>query len=171
MNISAIQKPNPIQNHHQNVSKTCRLQHSGHLKGGVHDRPFKQYLTRALSAKPFKQHLMEIVPTIGFQALRQNLCDETVSYCTKGPVKVWLYLFLHVANCCFSTLRQNPLLWRETRSARGITIQSKQLYTLSENVFLFAHITALRFQMHLNVLVWMCQCWIFKLLKFKPAYE
>jgi hypothetical protein len=59
---------------------------SGHLNGGVNDRPFKQYLTRALSAKTIKQHLMEIVPAIGFQVLRQNLCDETVSYCTKGPV-------------------------------------------------------------------------------------
>jgi hypothetical protein len=68
---------------------------SGHLNGGVHDRPFKQYLTRSLSAKPvhdrpfkqyltrvlsaktIKQHLMEIVPAIGFQALRQNLCKAT----------------------------------------------------------------------------------------------
>jgi hypothetical protein len=41
-------------------------------------------------------------------------------------------LFFHVASCCFSILRQNLLMWRETRSARGINIQSKQLYTRSE---------------------------------------
>ena len=75
--------PKPSSKRIENVSFATL---SGHLKGGVHDRPFKQYLTRALSAKPFKQHLMEIVPAIGFQVLRQNLCDETVSYCTRGPV-------------------------------------------------------------------------------------
>jgi hypothetical protein len=30
-------------------------------------------------------------------------------------------------------------------------------------VFLFPHATASRFQLHLNVLVWMLQCWISKL--------
>jgi hypothetical protein len=71
---------------------------NGHLKGGVHDRPFKQYLSFALSAKPFKQHLMEIVPAIGFQVLRQNLCDETVSYRTRGQFSLGLVVF--VPSCC-----------------------------------------------------------------------
>jgi hypothetical protein len=37
----------------------------------------------------------------------------------------------------------------------------------SWNVFLFSHVTALRFQLHLNVL----QCWSFKLLDLKYAFE
>ena len=58
--------------------------------------------------------------------------DETVFTCTEGPVWVWLHVVLHVSICCFSILRQGLLMWRETRSARGITIQSKQLYTRSD---------------------------------------
>ena len=60
---------------------------SGYLAGGVYDRPFKQYLTRALSAKLFKEHIMEIVLAIGFQVLRQNICDEFVSHCTRGQLR------------------------------------------------------------------------------------
>jgi hypothetical protein len=34
---------------------------SGHLMAGVHDRPFKQHLTKAFSAKSFKQGLIYIL--------------------------------------------------------------------------------------------------------------
>ncbi len=67
--------PKPSSKRIENVSFATL---TGHLKGGVHDRPFKQYLTR--------EHLMEIVLAIGVQVLRQNLCDEIVSYCSRGPV-------------------------------------------------------------------------------------
>jgi hypothetical protein len=50
--------PKPSSKHVENVSFATL---SGHLKGGVHDRPFKQPLTRAFSAKPFKQHPRESV--------------------------------------------------------------------------------------------------------------
>ena len=105
--------PKPSSKRIENVSFVTR---SGNLKGGVHLRPFKQYLTRALSAKPFKQHLMEIVPAIGFQVLRQNLCDETVSYCTRGAS---LGLVVFVPSCCkllFFNFATKPFI--VTRNAR-----------------------------------------------------
>ena len=45
--------PKPSSKRVENVSFATLV---GHLKGGVHDRPFKQHLTSAFSAKPFKQH-------------------------------------------------------------------------------------------------------------------
>jgi hypothetical protein len=50
LEISKIKAwPQPLRNR----IKTFRFEHfSGHLKSGVHDRPFKQHLTRVLNMRP-----------------------------------------------------------------------------------------------------------------------